>query len=197
MPAFRIEGFDPASGLGFKLATFETDGMSLIRGLEFGSYYLPYMEDMFLLHSSNLSFAYNSNLTPGSRVDYSSITVGGQPLDPAATYSIVVPEAVLTFFSQIPGFNVNNLTITDMFLYTVVKDFMAAHSPVSYYAQGRLIDLALLSDPIVGVGAISDVVTLFRQNGSITNADAEHVLQVKLQVVLGSLQRGQFFHKQG
>ena len=113
-------GFDQQTGLGLKLVTFETDGMSLISGLEFGTANMPYLEDFFV-HASNLSFAYNSSLTPGSRVDYSSITVGGQPINPAGTYSVTVPDALIPFFSIIPGFNVNNLTPTNLPIYTVVK----------------------------------------------------------------------------
>ncbi len=185
-------GFDQETGLGLKLVTFETDGMSIMAGLEFGAYYQPYVEDFFL-HGSNLSYAYNSNLDPGSRVDYSSITIDGQPINPFGTYTVVTDDAVILFFSQIPGFNVNNLTLTDYFLYNVVRDFMTDNSPVSYYAEGRVIDLAPFSQPIAGVDALSDVVTLFYQNGSIVNQDAENMLQTKLKVVRGSLERGQLY----
>jgi 5'-nucleotidase/UDP-sugar diphosphatase len=159
-------GFDEASGLGLKIVTFETEGMSLIYGLEFSVYNLPYVEDFFL-HGSNLSYAYNSSNPPGSRVDYSSIKVNGQPLDPFATYSVAVPDGVVPFLMQIPGFQVNNLSETGYFMYNVVKDFMISNSPVAYYAEGRVIDLSALEEPVAGVSALSDVVDLFWENGSI------------------------------
>jgi 5'-nucleotidase/UDP-sugar diphosphatase len=185
-------GFDQETGLGLKLVTFETDGMSIMAGLEFAVYNLPYVEEFFL-HGSNLSYAYNSNLDPGSRIDYSSISIDGQPINPFGTYTVVTDDAVIPFFSQIPGFNVNNLTLTDYSLYNVVRDFMIDNSPVSYYAEGRVIDLALFSQPIEGVDALSDVVTLFYQNGTISSQIAENMLQIKLKVVRASLERGQFY----
>ncbi len=210
-------GFDPATGLGFKLATFETDGMSIIYGLEFAVYNLPYMEDFFL-HSSNFSYAYNSSNTPGSRVDYSSISVNGQPLDPFSTYTVTVPDGVVPFLSQIPGFQINNLVITEYFMYTVVRDFMisasedglllqacrrspsassgkysvSTSSPVFYFTQGRVIDLALLSNPEDGVVALSEVVDLCLENGSIDNPGIANSLKSKLNQIHRFLQGGEY-----
>ncbi len=183
-------GFDQVSGLGLKLVTFETDGLSLIRGLEFAAYNLPYLEDFFL-HGSNITYAYNSTLPPGERVDYASIFINGQPLNPVGSYTVVVPDAVIPFFSQIPGFNVNNLTETGLFQYTVVKDFMIANSPVRYYSEGRVIDLALFAEPLTGIDALSNVVTLFKQNGSISRNFANDMLIRSLQFIQRAIERGQ------
>jgi 5'-nucleotidase/UDP-sugar diphosphatase len=177
-------GFDEASGLGLKIVTFETDGMSLIYGLEFSVYNLPYVEDFFL-HGSNFSYVYNSANPPGSRVDYGSIRVNEQPLDPFATYSVTVPDGVVPFLMQIPGFQVNNLSETGYFMYNVVKDFMISYSPVAYYAEGRVIDLSALEEPIAAVMALSDVVDLFWENGSLEN---EHVTD-GLKHILSQVQR--------
>ena len=53
-------------------------------------------------------------------------------------------------------------------MYTVVKEFMSAHSPVSYYRQGRVLDLAALSDPVAGAVAMGEMVAMYAQNGSIS-----------------------------
>ncbi len=182
-------GFDQASGLGLKLATFETDGMSIIHGLEFSVYYLPVMEDFFL-HCSNFSYAYNSTSAPGSRVDYSTIMVNGDPLNPYSNYTITVPDGVVPFLNQIPGFQINNLQITDYFMYTVVKDFVISHSPASYYTEGRVIDLALLSDPLKGTLALSDVIGLYLENGLIDNHGIATSLKSQLGEVYSYLQVG-------
>jgi len=184
-------GFDQATGLGFKLATFQTDGMSIISGLEFAVYHLPYVEDFFL-HSSNFSYAYNSSNPPGSRVDYSSISVNGQPLDPIAVYTVTVPDGVVPFLDQIPGFQVNNLVLTEDFMYVVVRDFMISHSPVSYYTEGRVINLALFAEPLDGVMALSNVVELFRENGSINKQRVANRLQRRLNRVQWYLQNGRY-----
>jgi len=161
-------GFDQVSGLGFKLATFQTTGASIAAGLEFSVYNLPYMEDFFL-HGSNITYVYNSANTPGTRIDYLSITVNGQPFNPSGTYTVTVPDGVVPFLNQIPGFTISNLNITNYFVYDMVKNYMASHSPIGYYSEGRALDLAPMAEPITGINALSDIVTLFRQNGSIKN----------------------------
>lgn len=184
-------GFDETTGLGFKLATFETDGMSIIYGLEFAVYYLPFVEDFFL-HCSNLSYAYNSSNPPGSRVDYSSISVNGQPLNPIGTYTVTVPEGVVPFLGQITGFEINDLVLTENFMYYVVRDFMIYHSPVSYYAEGRVIDLALLSDPVQGAIALSEAVDNSLENGSIDNHGVANSLKSQLNEIYSLLEAGEY-----
>lgn len=210
-------GLDPATGLGFKLATFQTDGMSIIYGLEFAVYNLPYAEDFFL-HSSNLSYAYNSSNPPGSRVDYSSISVSGQPLDPFASYTVTVPEGVIPFLGQIPGFQINDLVVTEHYMYTVVRDFMILASEdgalslacrrltsgysagdlvsdgpgVFYYTEGRVIDLALFSEPDQGVIALSEAVDASLENGSIDNPGIAKSLKSQLDEAYSLLQSGEY-----
>jgi len=181
-------GFDETSGLGLKLATFQTSGMSLIAGLEFAVYYLPYAEDFFL-HGSNVSFAYTSTNPAGSRVDYSSVTINGQPIDPYHTYSMTVPDGVVPFLSQIPGFTMSNLVVTDKFMYTVVKDFMVARSPVAYYRQGRVLDLASLTNPVQGTQELTELVALYRTNRFIKGSRLSEHLPDQYHKVAKHLQR--------
>ena len=182
-------GYDTASGFGLKLATFETDGMSIISGLEFAVYNLPYVEDFFL-HGSNISYAYNSANPPGARVDYGSIMIGGYPLDPMATYTVTVCDAVIGFLSQIPGFNTDDIVITGDFVYTVTRDFMVANSPVAYYTEGRVIDLAPLANPLAGVAAIMETVNQFEGNGSIDNRGTANSMLSQLAAVEKALTEG-------
>ena len=160
-------GFDQASGYGLKVATFQTTGASLLAGLEFSVYNLPYVEDFFL-HASNLSFAYNSSNPPGSRVDYASVRIKRQPINPAGVYTVAVPDGVVPFLSQIPGFTIDNLVITDKFMYTVTRDFMSSHSPVVYRQQGRIFDLAALAEPVSGALACAGLPDMYLANGSIS-----------------------------
>lgn len=182
-------GFDEASGLGLKLVTFETDGLSLLSGLEFTVYNLPYTED-FILHSSNMSYAYNSAADPGSRIDYASVRMNGAPIDPFGAYSVTTSDAVVGFVSQIPGFVLNNLQVTDDFVYTVARDYMMAHSPVLSYTEGRVVDLAGMDDPLVGVGLLMQVVDELYANGSIDNAGIVNALKAKLRAVAKGLSGG-------
>jgi 5'-nucleotidase/UDP-sugar diphosphatase len=182
-------GFDEASGLGFKLATFTTDGMSLMAGLEFAVYNLPYAED-FLLHSSNMSYAYNSINPPGARVDYGSIRINGSPINPMGTYTVTTSDGVVGFISQIPDFHISDLVITDDFVYTVAKDYMIARSPVSYYTEGRVIDLAVYADPVAGAAALSEVVNQYLAIGAIDNRGIANSLLAKLGAVRRALLDG-------
>jgi len=182
-------GFDQTSGLGLKLATFDTDGMSLMAGFEFAVYNLPYVEDFFL-HGSNFSYAYNLASDPGARIDYGSITIDGNPIDPSAIYSVTAPDGVIPFLASIPGFYVDNLVVTDYFVYNVVRDFITANSPVSYYSEGRALDLSLLENPENGAAALRDMVWLFRENGSIGDQHVAQKLDHRLDKVIEFLQDG-------
>jgi 5'-nucleotidase/UDP-sugar diphosphatase len=184
-------GFDPVSGLGLKLVTFETDGMSLLSGLEFTVYNLPISED-FVLQSSNMSYAYNSAASPGSRIDYSSVRVNGVPLDPFGSYSVTTSDAVVGFISQVPGFQLNNLQFTDDFVYTVARDYMVANSPVVYHTEGRVIDLAGLSDPMAGAAMLADAVDQLLADGSIDNAGIATALKAKLESIRLALAMGDY-----
>jgi 5'-nucleotidase / UDP-sugar diphosphatase len=182
-------GFDQASGLGFKLATFQTTGAALMAGLEFSVYNMPYMEDFFL-HGSNIAYVYNSSNAPGSRVDYTSITVNGQPVNPSATYTVTVPDGVVPFLNQIPGFTINNLNLTNQFVYNVVKGYVTGHSPISFYSEGRAIDLAPMAEPATGIDAIADVVALYKQSSAIRNICTANQLSRMLSAAKVQIERG-------
>jgi len=182
-------GFDQASGLGLKLATLQTDGRSLMAGLEFSVYNLPYLEDFFL-HGSHISFAYNSGATAGARVDYASILINGRPINPNGTYTVTVPDGVVPFLQQIPGFTMSNLNVTDQFMYTVVKDYMASHSPVVSYQEGRILDLAVMANPVQGAQALADLIPLYQASGAIKRHFAGEFLEREFDRIAVSLQQG-------
>jgi 5'-nucleotidase/UDP-sugar diphosphatase len=182
-------GFDQDSGLGLKLATFRTDGASLIRGLEFALYNMPYVPDFFL-HASGLSFVCNSSLSPGERIVASEVRVNGEPLDPSRSYTLAVPDGVIPFLGQIPGFLMDDLVVRDEFVYQVLRDYLVAHSPVAAYTEGRALDLARLSPPVQGIDALAEVVTLFRTNGSIRNPYTAYLLDTPLDLARFYLRHG-------
>lgn len=69
---------------------------------------------------------------------------------------------------------------------------MISHSPVSYYTEGRVINLALFAEPLDGVMALSNVVELFRENGSINKQRVANRLQRRLNRVQWYLQNGRY-----
>jgi 5'-nucleotidase / UDP-sugar diphosphatase len=182
-------GFDQDTGLGLKVATFRTTGQSLLAGLEFALYNLPYMDDFFL-HAAGLSMVCNTSRDPGQRVVYSEVRINGQPIDPAASYTVTAPDGVVPFLGQIPGFTIDDLNISDHFLYQVMRDYLCAHSPAVAHAEGRVLDLTSLSPPVEGAGALSDVVALFRTNGWINPPRIANQLTAILLQLQGHLRAG-------
>jgi hypothetical protein len=181
-------GFDPVSGLGFKVATFTTSGASLLAGLEFSVYNLPYLEDFFL-HASNMSFAYDGSAAPGARVDYSSVMIDGALINPYGSYTVAVPDGVVPFLTQIPGFTMSNLNVTSMFMYTEVRDFMTAQSPVAYYREGRIFDLAAMATPASAATELGNLVKNLRASGAITDRRAADLLAGQYTLAAKMLQR--------
>ena len=175
-------GFDQQSGLGLKLVTFNTTGISIIAGLEFAVYNMPYAEDFFL-QGSNITFAYDLSAPPGSRVDYASVTINGLPINPYGTYSVTAPDAVVPFLLQIPGFTINDLVMTDLFLYNVAKNFIISHSPVSYYSEARALEISSFAEPLTAVVSMQEVVTLFGINGSIRRPLITRTLLHHLEII--------------
>ncbi len=85
---FRVVGygFNEVNGLGFNLGTFSINGADLVAGLEWGVSDLSSVDDFFI-QVSGMTYAYDPTLPVYSRI--TTVTVGGQPLNPAATYTVV------------------------------------------------------------------------------------------------------------
>ena len=79
-------GYDPATGLGLKIATFRITGAELVKGLETGLAYLGVNEDFFL-QVSGMSFAYDPRAEVGlARADRSRSACTGSPSTPIALH---------------------------------------------------------------------------------------------------------------
>jgi len=132
-------GYDPATGLGLKIATFEITGAELVKALETTLAYIDVNED-FLLQVSGMSFQYDAGAPVGSRVLLESVRVQGHPLDPLATYTATVNE-VLAALIPIMGVQVSNLQPLPYLEYNVLKDFIIGVGRVDYRSEGRILDV--------------------------------------------------------
>jgi 5'-nucleotidase/UDP-sugar diphosphatase len=132
-------GYDPATGLGFKTATFDISGLELVNALEATLAYLGVNEDFFL-QVSGMSFAYDAGAPVGSRVVLSSIRVRGQPLDPTLTYTATVNEGIAALI-PLMGVVVTNLQPLPDLEYNVVKDYIIGLGRVNYHSEGRILDV--------------------------------------------------------
>jgi 5'-nucleotidase len=136
-------GYDTATGLGLKVATFKATGAELVKGLEVGLAYLGISEDFFL-QVSGLSFKYDSRLAPGSRVILSSVKVGLKALDPAKVYTVSVNEGIAMLLPMM-GLQVTELQILPDLEYNVLKDYITKLGVLAYSSQGRIKDVAAIA----------------------------------------------------
>ena len=132
-------GYDPATGLGFKIATFEIAGVELVKALETTLAFIGVNEDFFL-QVSGMSFAYDAGAPVGSRVLLESVRVQGHPLDPFATYTATVNEGIAFLIPEM-GVEVINLNVLPDLEYNVLKDFIIGLGRVNYHSEGRILDV--------------------------------------------------------
>lgn len=136
-------GYDPATGLGFRLKTVLLYGMELVAGLEYTVSMVEYTED-FSLQVSGLTFAYDSTRPAYKRVDLASIKINGQPLNPYGVYRIALNEKLLELLAGL-GLNLRGRIVDpspDLLEFNVVKEYMNGLNHLRYASEGRIIDTA-------------------------------------------------------
>jgi 5'-nucleotidase / UDP-sugar diphosphatase len=134
-------GFDPATRLGFKIATFDITGAELIKGMEATLSFLG-LNDAFFLQFSGLRYKYDPARPVGQRILLESVRVQGRRLDLAATYSVTVNEGIAVLLPGL-GVQVTNLRLLPEFEYHVVKDYVEGLGFIAYTPQGRIWDVSV------------------------------------------------------
>jgi 5'-nucleotidase/UDP-sugar diphosphatase len=134
-------GYDPVSGLGFKIEIVELSGTDLLKGLEYTVSMVEYTDELSL-QASGLTFEYDSGVTPFSRVNKDSIRINGNRLYPDKGYSIALNEKLLDFLAML-GLSGNIIDPSpDIFEFNLVKDYMRRLNHLAYTSEGRIIDTA-------------------------------------------------------
>ena len=134
-------GYDQATGLGLKIATFRIAGAELVKSLETGLAYLGVNEDFFL-QVSGMSFAYDPRADVGARVLLHSVRVHGQPLDPYRLYSVTVNEAIAALLPMM-GVEVSELEALPDLEYDALKDHVVSLHRVDVKPEGRILDVSV------------------------------------------------------
>jgi 5'-nucleotidase len=144
-------GYDPETGLGFKINLALLAGAQILVGLEHTVSVVEYTDDLSL-QSSGLTFAYDSSKTPAStpeeimmglgRLDPTSVRVHGVPIDPNGVYQVAINEQLLSFLGRL-GLEPLDQSETGLFLYRVVRDYMKKLKVLQYTSEGRIIDRAM------------------------------------------------------
>ena len=151
-------GFDPATGLGFKLVTFDITGAEMVKGIETTLAYLG-LTDAFSVEVSGMRFAYDAAAPLGGRVCLSSIRIGGRRFDPAATYSATADEG-LVMLLPLMGVAISNPQVLPDHEYTALRDFLTRLRLVDYASEGRVVDLAAWRLRCAGTDGAADVPAL-------------------------------------
>jgi 5'-nucleotidase len=145
-------GYDPGSGLGFKVETVLLAGAQILAGLEFSVSNVEVTDDL-AMQASGLTFKYNSHnralsmkeilLGKLSRIDPTSVKINGMDIDPGALYWVALNEQLaffLTSLGMVPFYEV----ATGLFEYNLVRDYAQKLKLLDYRSEGRIIDTAAL-----------------------------------------------------
>jgi len=119
---FRVVGygFNTDNGLGYRLAMFKMDGASILTGLEFGLSDIEENDENFL-QVAGMKYTYNAHQPKFSRV--ASASVGGKPIDPAATYTIASTEFILGIIDFLRGVEGLDISYSDAHIYSDTSEF--------------------------------------------------------------------------
>jgi len=142
-------GYDPVSGLGFKIVLAPLPGSLLLGGLEYSTAKVEYTKDL-CIQVSGMTYAYDSskpaaqNLGQFSRLDPMSVKVGGElvALNPNKYYYVAMSEQVFSFLKNLVApMGITLVSIpTEIFEYSAVCDYMKSLRFVNYGSEGRVVD---------------------------------------------------------
>jgi 5'-nucleotidase len=146
-------GYDPASGLGFKLLVVPLDGQTILGLLEYTLTYIEYTTSLSV-QPSGLTFAYDSSKPPAaglgqiSRLDPMSVKIGDEYVaaNLGKVYFIGMTDQVFKFLNALTGGLVSTKfePVPPIFEYNAVRDYMQSLGFVKYVSEGRVIDTAAL-----------------------------------------------------
>ena len=142
-------GFDPESGHGFSIVTFELSGLELIMGLEFTTEEAPETHDLYV-QVSGMSFQYDPAKPLGEKIDW--VMIGDQPLDPNIMYTVTTNSGVASMLGM-AGLEPHNLQDIGRSEFQVLRDFIVENSPISYQVEGRIIAIYRPSDRVAHLGS--------------------------------------------
>jgi 5'-nucleotidase len=131
-------GYDQDTGLDFKVVVVQLTPELLIGGLEYAVDQVKLTTDL-AVQASGLTFNYDSSKDPGTRVDQSSVLVGGKLLGSKPSYYVAMSDQVFKFLNALMGGALPS-TPTGLNEYTIVRDYMRSLRFVRYDSQGRIKD---------------------------------------------------------
>jgi 2',3'-cyclic-nucleotide 2'-phosphodiesterase (5'-nucleotidase family) len=142
-------GYDPASGLGFKLVVVPLDGQTILGLLEYTLTYVEYTRSL-CVQPSGLTFAYDSSKPPAagmgqiSRLDPMSVKIGDELVvaNQAKIYFIGMTDQVYKFLNTLTQGQISMKFDSGILEYNAVRDYVQSLGFVKYVSEGRVIDTA-------------------------------------------------------
>jgi 2',3'-cyclic-nucleotide 2'-phosphodiesterase (5'-nucleotidase family) len=141
-------GYDPTSGLGFKMDCVLISGAQLLAGLEYSVSLVEYTEDL-CMQASGLTYRYDSRRKAPSRIgeinriDMVSVKINGQHVEPNALYWVALSEQLYGFLKSL-GLVPFKVIETKLFEYNLVRDYMKRVGHIDYASEGRIIDVSYI-----------------------------------------------------
>jgi 5'-nucleotidase / UDP-sugar diphosphatase len=142
-------GYDPASGLGFKLVVVPLDGQTILGLLEYTLTYIEYTRSL-CVQPSGLTFAYDSSKPPAaglgqiSRLDPMSVKIGDEYVaaNLAKPYFIGMTDQVFKFLNTLTQGQISLKFDSGILEYNAVRDYVQSLGFVKYVSEGRVKDTA-------------------------------------------------------
>jgi 5'-nucleotidase len=138
-------GYDPVSGLGFKIQLVDLYGLEILAALEYSVHMAEYTDELSA-QVSGLTFEYDSGNPPYSRIDIASMLINGYPFNPYGMYTVAMNEGLIAFLAGL-GLDLTGRVTdpsSDLFEYSLVSDYMGELNHLAYTSEGRIIDQAQL-----------------------------------------------------
>ncbi len=146
-------GYDPKSGLGFKLVVVPLNGQTILGLLEYTLTYIEFTTSL-AVQPSGMTFAYDSSKPPAttlgqiSRLDPMSVKIGDEhvAMNPEKVYFIGMTDQVFNFLSALTDGQISTKfdPVPTIFEYNAVRDFVQSLGFVNYVSEGRVMDTAAL-----------------------------------------------------
>jgi len=133
-------GFNEVNTLGYRMTTFDVPGEVLYQGIMFGLQDIMH-DDEFFIQVGGMDYTYQIDyvtMDPSSSTILGvDINIGGEPIDPEATYTIAANEFVAIFFQYL-GFEIENLQVYDVTEFMVTLEYITQVQVLSPYEKSRI-----------------------------------------------------------
>ncbi len=139
-------GYDPATGLGFRLATCRISGESLLNALKL-VLVIGGSAEAVLPQTSGLTYAYNGKAEAAQGIVERSVFVNGRPLDLSRSYTLTSNEFVFELIGKFVKLE-DVVILPGAYEYTVLKQEIERQGTVRSLSWGRIVDVAAGFDSV-------------------------------------------------